>query len=575
MKKNNKNKHAAKKIILIFLFIVILTLIASAVSFNNTYKDKMLFNININGEEYSKLTKEEAADKLRNRINDATKDGFVFTFKNKTYKKASYDEIGASVDINPTISEAFRYGHGGELADNINDVIQLLDKKVDLWIAPVIDDKIFDEFISKEISRIENPPKNFNYENKQGEFVPIAAKSGMVIDKEKIKNDILNNISRFKNNPVEIELMKKEAELKEDAGGKALLAANNLLNKKLVLKYNSSSWELQKEELMPFIKFDAVESEFEKNKILGVAANKEKIKDYLVSLVPQINQKPVNAVLESKNGKFQIFSLDRDGIALQIGKSNDEIEKNIFTPQNYRDNSEKKVEVQLITEEVKPEITIESIDNMGITALLATGESDFSNSPKNRRHNIAVGAEKYQGVLIGPGDEFSFVKILGNVGPKEGYLPELVIKKGQTIPEYGGGLCQVSTTAFRAAVKAGLEITERKNHAYPVKYYNPQGTDATIYPPSPDLKFKNNTPAYILIQTRVEKNKLYFDFYGSDDGRKVVLDDPVVYDKKSDGSMKATWTQKVYYKNGELRFEKKFYSVYKSPALYPHNNPLE
>ncbi|MCK4919362.1 MAG: VanW family protein, partial [Candidatus Pacebacteria bacterium] len=204
-----------------------------------------------------------------------------------------------------------------------------------------------------------------------------------------------------------------------------------------------------------------------------------------------------------------------------------------------------------------------------------TGESNFAGSPSNRRHNITVGAAKFQGVLIGPDDTFSFNTALGNVGPKEGYLPELVIKKGETIPEYGGGLCQVSTTTFRGAVLAGLEITERKNHAYPVQYYAPQGTDATIYPPHPDLQFKNNTPAYILIQTKIIGNKLYFDFYGSDDGREIKTKGPVIYDKKPDGSMKSVWTQQVYDENKELLFEKKFYSIYKSPNLYPHKNPLE
>jgi vancomycin resistance protein YoaR len=106
-------------------------------------------------------------------------------------------------------------------------------------------------------------------------------------------------------------------------------------------------------------------------------------------------------------------------------------------------------------------------------------------------------------------------------------------------------------------------------------YYSPQGTDATIYPPHPDLRFKNNTPAYILIQTRIEGNKLFFDFYGSDDGRKTETKDPVIYDRKSDGSMKSIWTQTVTDKDGNLVFEKKFYSIYKSPALYPHKNPLE
>ena len=302
----------------------------------------------------------------------------------------------------------------------------------------------------------------------------------------------------------------------------------------------------------------------------------EKIKDYLLTfIIPQVNREPVNAQLEYENKKVEVFSLSYEGVFVEIEKSKNKINANIFREENYKDNLKKNIEIEIVTEKVQPEITIESIDNMGITALLATGESNFYGSTKNRRHNITVGASKFHGILIGPEDEFSFNKVLGKVGAKQGYLPELVIKKGVTTPEYGGGLCQVSTTAFRAAVSTGLEITERKNHAYPVKYYNPQGTDATIYPPHPDLRFKNNSPAYILIQTRIERNNLYFDFYGSDDNRKVILTGPYLYDKTTSGAMKATWTQEVYDGDDELKFKEVFHSNYKSPALYPLGTPLE
>src|SRR4029077_14600178 len=112
--------------------------------------------------------------------------------------------------------------------------------------------------------------------------------------------------------------------------------------------------------------------------------------------------------------------------------------------------------------------------------------------------------------------------------------------------EFGGGLCQVSTTTFRAAMQAGLPITARRNHAYAVKYYSPQGTDATIYPGSADLKFINDTPGAILIWPyEKDKNTLVYDFYGTKDSRQVTLQTPVVYDRKPDGSMKATWTRLV------------------------------
>ena len=198
-----------------------------------------------------------------------------------------------------------------------------------------------------------------------------------------------------------------------------------------------------------------------------------------------------------------------------------------------------------------PKTQLADSNNLGIKELIAQGKSNFRGSPKNRRHNIAVGVSKFQGVIVAAGEEFSFNKNLGTVEKEQGFLPELVIKKEGTIPELGGGLCQVSTTTFRAAMEAGLPITARRNHAYAVQYYSPQGTDATIYPGSSDLKFINDTPGSILIWPHlIDKDNLVFDFYGSRDSRQVTLDKPVSYDRQPDGSMKATWTRTVV-KDGE------------------------
>lgn len=563
----------------IFPILTVLFIILAAgliAFFNYSYRDKILPNVFINGEKYENLTFDEAKTKLENKIKSANGNGITLSYQGKIYT-AQPSDIGLSIDIEKAAKEAYGYGHNKDILEILKDEFQLLGRRIDLWLDMKIDDSSFNNYLSKEIDRIENLPKNFTYEYKDGEFVPISSNPGKVLDRSNLKNSILNNFSKFKNETINITLVKKEPEVMEDSGGSALSHAKNIMGNTLIVKYNSSKWSLQDEDIASFVKFEpAMENASgTMQKVLEISAGNEDIQNYLVTLVPQINQEPVNAQLEAKDGKVEIFSLDHDGLALNVEKSAIEIAKTLFAPENFMSESNKIIEIDLVVDSVEPQITIESIDNMGITALLSTGESDFSGSPKNRRHNISVGASKFHGVLVGPGDEFSFVKILGEVGAREGYLPELVIKKGATVPEYGGGLCQVSTTAFRAAILSGLEITERKAHAYPVKYYDPQGMDATIYPPHPDLRFKNNTPAYILIQTKVKGNKLYFEFYGSDDGRKVDITGPTTYDKKSDGSMKAVFTQKVTDKDGNVMIDKKFYSVYKSPALYPHKNPLE
>lgn len=221
----------------------------------------------------------------------------------------------------------------------------------------------------------------------------------------------------------------------------------------------------------------------------------------------------------------------------------------------------------LVIDSASPRTELSELNNLGIKELLARGQSNFAGSPRNRRHNIAVGVSKMKGVLVGPGEEFSFNKFLGPVEAYAGFKPELVIKKTGTVPELGGGLCQVSSTTFRAAMKAGFPIVQRRNHSYAVQYYAPQGTDATIYPGVIDLKFTNDSPGSILIWPYFpDDNTLIFDIYGTADDREVTLDNPVTYDRRSDGSMKAYWTRTVT-KNGAVD-KKTFNSVYQSPALF-------
>lgn len=211
-------------------------------------------------------------------------------------------------------------------------------------------------------------------------------------------------------------------------------------------------------------------------------------------------------------------------------------------------------------------VKLPDTNNLGIDELVAIGESNFAGSPKNRIHNIEVGATKFDGLIIGTNEEFSFNKFLGDVDSEHGFLPELVIKATGVTPEFGGGLCQVSSTAFRAAMNAGLPITARRNHSFAVQYYAPQGTDATIYPGSADLKFVNDLKHPILIHTKIIDKKLYFEFYGTKDARAIAFDGPYQYDKKTNGSMKAVWTRHVTL-NGQTT-EQIFRSVYRPPAEF-------
>lgn len=200
--------------------------------------------------------------------------------------------------------------------------------------------------------------------------------------------------------------------------------------------------------------------------------------------------------------------------------------------------------------------------------LLTTGETNFAGSPKNRIHNIKVGTARFNGLVIMPGEEFSFNTYLGDVDAENGYLPELVIKENVTTPEFGGGICQVSTTAFRAAMQAGLDVTYRRNHSYPVSYYGAPGFDATVYQPAPDFRFKNDMPTPVLLKTSVVGTKVRFEVWGTKDGRVVKINGPFTTEKKPDGSLTAAIAQ-IVTKAGKVIREENFVSKYQSKDKFP------
>lgn len=192
-------------------------------------------------------------------------------------------------------------------------------------------------------------------------------------------------------------------------------------------------------------------------------------------------------------------------------------------------NGMTEVPVPVVVE--KAPITIsDDLKELGIRELISTGHSSYYGSPTNRMYNIAHGIERFNGVIIKPGEEFSFNDQLGPVDGAHGYKLEHVIKKNKVELEMGGGICQVSTTAYRAALLAGLPITERREHTWKINYYGQtmgHGLDATIYLGGQNMKFVNDTPSAILIQSYVEDSNAYFKFYGTNDGRTVAMEGPI------------------------------------------------
>jgi vancomycin resistance protein YoaR len=193
--------------------------------------------------------------------------------------------------------------------------------------------------------------------------------------------------------------------------------------------------------------------------------------------------------------------------------------------------------VVLPTKPVRPEKPTELSNPYGVKEIIGIGETNFIGSTVNRKHNISIGSSTLSGVVIPAGETFSTMKTLGPIDGAHGYRTELVIKGNKTQPEYGGGLCQVGSTVFRAALNSALPVVERQNHSYRVSYYERDGAgrmigpgkDATIYDPAPDLKFVNDTGHPIIMMAEIEGLTLRFILWGVKDGRTQEQSDVRVY----------------------------------------------
>lgn len=517
-------------------------------------------NFNLGG-----LNPQIAQEKLKDRWDSFNNQELTFFYQEESWS-AKLADLGFQIDEQAIISQAYQIGRKSNIFINLKEQLAALIGFYKLEPVYKINQEKFQEQTNQLFKDIERPAQNASlfFDQQANDFLLQHSSQGITVNREKLLADLTEQIKSLANQPINLELVFDYPSIKNNKVDSARQKAQQILdNQPYQLSFQGRVWFIDKKTLIDWIKFDPFSNGTD-NQILGLFLDKNKIKDHLAKIAVAINQRRINAKIETEGKRAVIFYSNQTGFQVKTEETISRLIANILAEPPVK-------KTNIIVIETPAKIILEQTNDLGINSLLGQGTSNFAGSSKSRIHNIELGAAKFDGLILEPGEEFSFNNLLGGSGSEEGFLEELVIKKDKTVPEYGGGLCQVSTTLFRAAVNTGLEITERVNHAFPVEYYYPQGFDATVYEPSPDLRFINNTPAHLLIQAIIKGNQLTFNFYGTDDGRQVKITGPYVLESKEDGSMKTVLTQAIY-KNGELSSENSFYSNYQSPDLYPRED---
>lgn len=520
--------------------IIAVLLAGAVVGYEWYYQDKFYPGTTVAGIALGGQTFKEAQATISQRADYIEQYGIPVRYQDTEFKLVA-SPVAASpdltfdlfaYDIDATLVRAWREGRNGNPLQNGIGQLKLLILSPNRPMVGHFDRERVTAVLQTQFSSFEQPAQDATIDATAAEIIIKPETAGNVFSYTAIVDQVEAQFYAFATQPVGLQLITAEPQvtaadltaLKGEVARALELAPIQLETPtSTISKVKDAGFTISRDQLAGWLGATVAE---DGTALLDLKL--EPVTEWLASTVaPTIDIEPVNAKFAVTAGKVSEFKASSDGYVTDVPQTIASLTENIRTA--VAGNASSTAPVAIAMREVKSTISNENVNDLGITELLGTGHSNFSGSPANRRHNIRVGAASVNGTLLAPDEEFSLLKVLGAIDATTGYLPELVIKGNQTIPEYGGGLCQIGTTVFRGTIRTGLPVTARRNHSYRVSYYEPAGTDATIYDPAPDYKFKNDTGHYILIQSRIEGDNLYFDFWGTKDGRVAQVEDPVIY----------------------------------------------
>lgn len=540
------------------------------------YWGKIVPGVRIGRVDVGNMTGEEAVAKLE-RDNKEVLMGIKVSYGEKTWEVKPSD-VEAKVNLPATVNKAWLVAREGGLMQRWSDAQEGFFRGIEVMAEINYDNQKLSQEVETMVGEIEiaeaRPTVKIVKEGKEFKIEVDRGRDGLRADKDQVRKAIVDEWRELRFGGVEIGLREVRAAIDETTALKVEENAKSLLGKEMKLVVDKDSWEMGADELVSMVAVDGSLG-FDQSKVIEAVSNLSK----------GIERQPSNAAFLFTNGKVEEFRPGIDGIAV----NKEGLKEKILMA--YGDlASEKEVVIEVPVSRTPPAIKTSQVNDLGIKELLGRGESSYKHSIPNRVDNVALAASRVNGVLVPPGETFSFNGNLGDVSASTGFKSAYVISGGRTVLGDGGGVCQVSTTLFRAALNAGLPIVERRAHAYRVSYYEEDsepGIDATVFSPSPDFKFKNDTPGYLLIQSTVDsKNReMKYEIYGSSDGRKAEISKPKVWGQSPPppalyqddptlpaGTTKqidwAAWGAKVSFeykvtRNGETIYQKTFDSIYR------------
>ncbi len=429
--------------------------------------------------------------------------------------------LGTQVDRIATVDAAWTVGHQGGLLDRLLEQAQvLLNSRL---VVPVF---TFDSgsgrmFLSQVARQVNRPLHNATLSLRDDLAVEIIpGQVGREVDEEATRQALSRRIAEMTGGEVALVVRESEPLLADLSAAQAQV--QRILSAPVVLTApDFDPWTIEPAMLAGWLILRPTATSGG-NATLSVDLDPGQTTRFAEEIAAQVARPAIDARFRFDDASGTLLT-----VAESVPGQTLDVTATVALIESAATGEQRSVPLPLVS--IRPAISTEDAPRLGIVELIGEGVTSFAGSSAARVQNIVVGAAQFDGLFIPPGETFSFNYYLGEVTAEKGYEEGIIIWGNTTRADVGGGLCQVSSTAFRAAFWAGLPITERWPHAFRVGYYEPPlGLDATIYSPQVDLKWINDTGNYVLIHTYVDRtdNTLTFSFYGTNPGRTVEMDGP-------------------------------------------------
>ncbi|MDK1080655.1 MAG: VanW family protein [Anaerolineae bacterium] len=494
------------------------------IGFQLMYAGRIFPGVSVAGVDLSGLSPVEAAFKLNQTLSYPFNGKIVLRDGDRVWV-VNPAQMGMVFDASSSAQGAYKLGRRGGLFGSLDGQLRARIGGVALSTVIIFDQRVAHQYLQSLSSEVNQPVVEASLKVEGTNVLAVPGQIGRELDVDSTLVFLSAQMQTFRDGEVPLVIRERIPDI-VDVSEQAEVA-RKVLSQPLRLyiagggESDPGPWNYDLQILANMLTIQRVENEVQ------VGFDTTTLREILLGIATRVDRESENAsfTFNDTTRRLEIIKNANIGRTVDVDASIKAINEALL-------EGEHNIPLRIV--ETLPAVTDNSTaEQLGIIELVSSETTYFYGSSAERIQNIQISAAQFHGVLIAPGEIFSMGNTLGDISLDNGFAEALIIYGGRTIKGVGGGVCQVSTTLFRAVFFGGYPVNERYSHAYRVSYYeqsasgainsNLAGLDATVYFPLVDFKFTNDTPYWILMETdvNVDARTLSWKMYSTSDGRSV------------------------------------------------------